>query len=148
MEVPRPIVKEDLDEQRVLALKQPPRNKRFDKARAVLAEDAPDHERAEALAVLGRFDEAAALGTAKSEFYQKVWNAVWADDEERCNCSQIAVRTKVAKDITDENAGLDTKEIVVRHTYVVRPVFSVKHGQEFPLVACNACGYLNVYDFR
>lgn len=147
-ETPRPILREDLDAQRLLALKQPPRNKRFDKARAILAEDAPVHERAEALATLGRFDEAAALGTAQAEFYKKIWGAVWADDEDRCDCPQITVRTRVAKDPTNEQGGLDVKDITVRHTFVVRTVYSLKHGQEFPLVACNACGYLNVYDFR
>lgn len=151
--IPKPVFKPDEEEQKRLALRVPPFNKRYDRARAVIKESGgvllspyQKHDLAEALAELGRFDEAAALGTPRSEFYKQVWEAVWADDGDRCNCPQIQVRGKQAKDVLNEDSSLETSEIVLRHTFTVREVFSVKHGAVYPLVKCNLCGYLNVYE--
>jgi hypothetical protein len=91
---------------------------------------------AEALAMRGRFEEAAAVEPREdvSGRYREIHEAVWREDEDACDCPP-AVR--------DERGPRGTV-IEVPTSFVEEIVFSGKHGREMPLVRCASCGDLNV----
>lgn len=78
---------------------------------------------AEAYAVVGRYDLAkkTSKDQAKESLFQKLWDAVWLDDENWC-------------------------EHDAKHKYIKENVYSLKEGKELPLLACNVCGKWNVLD--
>jgi hypothetical protein len=76
---------------------------------------------AETLATLGHYKQAAEYSTAHEDLYLKYLHAVERDDREWC-------------------AHPD------QHKYTKERVFSLKHGCEMPLLACNRCGTWNVAD--
>lgn len=85
---------------------------------------------AEALAVQGRFDEAAAAEpkARKGRVYAAIWAAVWRDDAATCPCPEYRAHgsRKLLNDV------------------YAKDVFSLKHSAEMALVKCNNCGFLNV----
>ena len=76
---------------------------------------------AEHCAVIGRYDLAAFHSTTQKDEYEKIWQALFLPDDEWC-------------------------EHVAKHKFVRANIFSVKHGKEMPLLACNICGTYNVAD--
>lgn len=76
---------------------------------------------AECHAALGRYDLASEISVLHKELYEKYWEAVFRVDEEWC----------VHPD---------------KHKYTKDNVFSVKHGKEMPMLACNICDTWNVAD--
>lgn len=145
---PVPNLERNDQKQSELASKHAPQNKHFSRAYAVLSElerlELTAHQRqdkAEALANLGRFDEAAELGTSQSDFYREVWDAVWKDDGDSCDCPEFKARGLVA-----EEGRVKERSIILGKWFTLREVYSVKHGQICPLKRCSKCGYLNVFE--
>lgn len=90
------------------------------------------HQRAERLAICGRYD----LATAEEpdpvyrDHYLAILEAVWREDDETCSCEDVRG--------SGEHAN-----ITVSRQYVVEEIWSLKHGAVVPLVKCNVCGHLN-----
>jgi hypothetical protein len=85
---------------------------------------------AEALAETGNFQKAAEATSieAKSEFYDSLWDAVWKDDEERCDCAhQEFVNGQRKNNIFAESQ-----------------VWSLKHNREMSVIKCGSCSHRNV----
>lgn len=85
---------------------------------------------AEALAQMGRYDEAAEVEpdeTARAE-YQALWEAVWREDEETCPCEPFV-----------------DGAIALTHDHIAQEVISAKHDNKLmPAIRCNDCGFINV----
>lgn len=76
---------------------------------------------AECHAAMGRYDLAAEITLQHKDLYEKYWEAVFLPDEHWC-------------------AHPD------QHKYTKENIFSVKHGKEMALLACNVCDTWNVAD--
>ena len=76
---------------------------------------------AECHAAMGRYDLAAEITSQHKELYEKYWHAIFLPDEHWC-------------------AHPD------KHKYTKENIFSVKHGKEMALLACNVCDTWNVAD--
>lgn len=76
---------------------------------------------AENFALIGRYDLAAQATRANRELYEKYWAAMFLEDEAWCNHGP-------------------------KNTYIKEYVFSIKHGQEMPLLACSVCRTWNIAD--
>ncbi|HXG82651.1 MAG TPA: hypothetical protein VNI84_01365 [Pyrinomonadaceae bacterium] len=78
---------------------------------------------AEAYAVVGSYDRAAGVtgDEQKLDIYEKYWEAVWLDDEDWCSHPE-------------------------KHKFIKEYIWSVRDGEERPLLACNVCRMLNVAD--
>lgn len=74
---------------------------------------------AESHAAMGRYDLAADISRLHKGLYLKYWHAVFRYDGEWCQHPD-------------------------QHKYTKENVFSVKHGKEMPLLACNICDTWNV----
>lgn len=76
---------------------------------------------AENYAVLGRYDLAAQTTSSaeKNAIYNKYRQAVWSDESEWCNHTE-------------------------KHKYIKENIYSVKLGEDAPLLACNVCDMWNV----
>lgn len=74
---------------------------------------------AEAYATIGRYDVAAETTKTQREHYRAIWAAIFKPDGSWC-------------------------EHPVQHAYLKERIFSLKHGKEKSLMACNLCGFLNV----
>lgn len=85
---------------------------------------------AEALATLGRYDEAAAAdpNRRRAETYIKIWDAVWRDDKETCKCPTY--RQLGEHKVLSDTHALD--------------VYSLKTGSMQALVKCGICSFMNV----
>lgn len=91
------------------------------------------HRRAEQLALHGRFDLAATEEPDPQyrDHYLAILDAVWRDDSEVCDCSDV------------RGSGEHADITVPRH-FVKEEVFSVKHGEVRPVIKCSRCGEMNV----
>lgn len=81
-------------------------------------------ELAESYAEIGRFDEAAETARRADKelvaaFYLLVWGAIWREDKKWCNCG-------------------------LKHRFVEKDIWSIKHNGERPLLRCNNCLTINV----
>jgi hypothetical protein len=85
---------------------------------------------AEAYASAGRFDLAAEHDPAQRELYLKIWQAVWSDDEDLCECEAHRGQGK--------NASFE-----VTQRFVLKDIFSLKHRQIVSLIKCAGCAHLN-----
>lgn len=75
----------------------------------------------EAQASLGRYDIAADTTKVHREIYEKIWEAIFRDDNEICPHPADKM-------------------------HVSEYVWSIKVGKELPLVRCNVCGFINVVE--
>lgn len=76
---------------------------------------------AEAHAAMGRYDLAIETTRIHKDLYQKYWDAVFRPDHEWCLHPD-------------------------KHKYTKENIFSINHGKEMPLLACNICDTWNVAD--
>lgn len=76
---------------------------------------------AEAHAAMGRYDLAAEASVLHKDLYEKYWGAVFRPDSEWCPHPD-------------------------KHKYTKENIFSINHGKEMPLLACNICDMWNVAD--
>lgn len=83
---------------------------------------------AEALAQQGRYDEAATVApdAEQAQHYERLWEAVWRDDTESCECEPFR-----------------DGEMSLTHDHVAEEILSLNHNRIMPLVKCNCCGFLN-----
>lgn len=88
---------------------------------------------AEALATVGKFKEAAKItrNPERKKYYKDIDKAVWLDDDTRCKCENM------------KTFDADKKPVEFSKHFVVREIFSEKHGGRVPLKRCNRCGFLN-----
>jgi hypothetical protein len=107
-------------------VRNPPNKQDYDTRLMTVARLGHARERlAEALAHQGRYDEAAALSTARAGEYETLWEAVHREDDETCPCEPL--------------------EDGHTHDHIAEHIISQKHdGKLIPAVKCNACGFLNV----
>ena len=144
-------------EQKVLAAKSPysaPNNREFARAYAIIKETEmipvelrsqfQIEDYAKSLADVGRFEDAAKLDTPNSDLYAKLHRAVWRDDDEICDCSNLVTIAKQAQDATDPNSSVTEREVEIGSHFTLREMFSPKHGRVMPVRMCNKCGDLNV----
>lgn len=91
------------------------------------------HQRAERLAIIGRYDLAAGEepDVTYRDRYLKILEAVWRDDEEWCDCP-------------DHRGSGAHAGITVSRQHVVEEIWSMKHAAIMPLLRCGGCGTLNV----
>lgn len=94
----------------------------FEKARPFI-QVLPDQYEviAEAHAAMGRYDLAAEMSLLHKDLYHKYWEAVFLPDDQWCPHPD-------------------------KHKYTKENIFSIKHGKEMPLLACNICDTWNVAD--
>lgn len=129
----KPNIEQNDAEQKALAKVPPARSRGFGVIEET--ERVPPHlltsfqleDYAEALADVGRWEDAAKLDTPRKEFYAQVVDAIYLDDAYTCDCPE----TRGKKD--DRYSTW----------FVMREVFSPVHGQA-KLWKCNACADLNV----
>lgn len=90
------------------------------------------HQRAERLAIIGRYDLAAAEepDPVFKAHYIEILEAVWRDDDEACSCEDV------------RGSGEHADITVPRH-FIKEEIWSLKHSAVVPLVKCNVCGHLN-----
>lgn len=130
---------EESDANQLRLRTEPPRSKTFDRAYSVIAETPSEptpfqkQDLAEAYAAVGRFTDASQVGTAQSDFYRQIEEAIWRDDAERCECPTF----------TTMNQGV---KITVGTWFTLREIFSTRHGKTMPLKKCSACDSLNVFE--
>lgn len=84
----------------------------------------------EALAIQGRYDEAAGHepNPRKAKEWQDIWEAVWRDDKEDCPCPAYRI---------------EGTQKLLNHTQAAK-IYSLKHGRDMALLKCHACGFMNV----
>jgi len=89
---------------------------------------------AQALADVGKFKEAAktAQDRETKAYYKAIDKAVWRNDDDRCGCDDLNTFDKDRNPVTHD-----------RH-FVVREIWSEKHGKKMGLYKCNKCGEMNV----
>lgn len=87
---------------------------------------------AEALALQGRYDEAAVYepDAVKNKFFRDLWAAVWRDDFAWCECPK---KTQIG------NQAIENRVFAGN-------IFSLKHHSERALLICNLCNFKNVAD--
>ncbi len=76
---------------------------------------------AESYAAIGRYDYAAETTLQHRDLYRKYWEAIFKPDASWCSHADI-------------------------HKYTSENIFSLKHGKEMPMLACNICGHWNCAD--
>jgi hypothetical protein len=93
---------------------------------------------AEALAMQGKFRDAAAVSPQKTmaKHYESIAEAIERDDDEECGCPELKKRTL--------KSG---QEVVVPRRHIAQRVFSAKHGRLVELEACE-CGSLQARPAR
>lgn len=91
-----------------------------------------DAQLADNLAKQGRFDEAAEAhpDLEMKDYYRSVWEAVWSDDEDLCDCRQ-------------PKAIHQGKQVLLQKFQHVRDIYSLRENQEVPLLRCLVCGDMN-----
>lgn len=89
---------------------------------------------AQALADVGKFKEAARIAQdgEKKTYYRAIDKAVWLDDDKRCKCPDTQAFDKDKNPVTHD-----------RH-FIVKEIWSEKHGKKMNLWRCNKCQTMNV----
>jgi hypothetical protein len=86
----------------------------------------------EALDMAGRFNEAYDLTGDRK--YSELWDAIWKDDEEICDCPDTP-------DVVMENNR--PVEVVHSRHFTRRRVYSLQHDKHVDLIVCNKCSHSN-----
>ena len=133
-------------EQEILAQKFDATGSFYNRALAVIGECEPiplkdlvpiqRENYADALAEVGKFKEAAKItkDLEKRKYFKAINNAVWRNDEDRCHCvdtNAVILKGNQAEQVTHD-----------RH-FVMKEIFSEKHGKRMNLWKCNKCEQLN-----
>lgn len=92
---------------------------------------------ADALAMQGRYEEAASTHTEKHRraYFRSVGKALEKDDAEKCRCK-------------DKKAEIGDAEISITPRFEKARIYSPVHGELVSLVACSHCGHLNARPLR
>jgi hypothetical protein len=93
------------------------------------------HRMAEQLAILGRFDLAAASepDPVFRDRYMGLLDAVMRNDSEWCDCGDL-------------HGSGEWSHISVTRQHIAEEVYSLKHARVMPVIRCSGCGGLNVMD--
>lgn len=109
----------------------------LERARALIMEDelrarGSWEQLADNLAKQGRFDEAAQIhpDSEIKDYYRRVWEAVWSDDDDLCDCKQ-------------PKANHNGKMVLLQKYQHLRDIYSLREGREVPLLKCLICGDMN-----
>lgn len=85
---------------------------------------------AQALALQGRFTEAATHSVEQKDHYLGIVNAIAMDDSIKCDCP-------------DTKGKIGEQEVSITPRYVAKEVYSINHKKVVSLVVCNSCGHAN-----
>jgi hypothetical protein len=87
---------------------------------------------AEALAMQGRYDEAAKLHPDKTRtaYFRSIVKAIHLDDAKKCQCK-------------DTEAEIDGVTIALTPRFAARRIYSLQHKKVVSLITCSKCGHMN-----